>query len=780
MLWVLGIALSRPAQPMQIAPAAQTTNIAIGTTVLQPSVKRFGINLSNLDFYDAGQMTKNLVFRNPGFEGEIYQSTIRCLSGSATACVDDDAVSAWPAGYWNGATFEIFYGAAQGRTGTITGYAAAGKTTGGTFTFSTHGTAPAAGDYMIVRMTVPGNATAGWWPTTSGNATITTNTSDLPPGTTGRQTVAVTAPAESDSATLAAYFDGHAGRSFILLDGKFRLSFKARGTAGSSAIAVNLARSGWAVYLNQTIQLTNAWTTYNLNFTAAEKGSTLESVGLKFSTVGQDSFLMDDVSLTQTDSDPSNTTAFRDPVVSTLETLNPGVLRFWAGQLGDSLDNLIADPYGRQRAGYLAWYTSQEDISYGLPEFLRLCAVIGAEPWFVIPTTFTTTDAANLIEYLAGSSSTPYGAKRAARGNPAPWTLSFSRIHLEFGNEAWNGQFKGGTIEYPEPYGQRAHAIFAAMRANPSYTAAAFDLVLGGQAVSPARNRDIQNNCNNNDSFALAPYMMNTVNAFSDNEELFGSTFAEPEALESPHGVAEGVSGGLMYLNQQAIQSSSHPVPLLVYETNLSTLSGTMTQAALNSYVSSLGAGLAVADAMLRQMSQGVVIQNLWNLPQYNFVRPDKSTVYLWGAVVDMGVTNRRRPQYLALQLANHAIGNNAVMLQTVHSGADPTWNQPLVNTVQLAGAHYLQSFAFSSGSRNSLIVFNLHRSASLPVTFSGVNAPAGTVVMQKLTSGSPADTNESSEAVLITSQIIGDFEASTPVSLPPYSVTSFTWGDRQ
>ena len=75
--------------------------------------------------------------------------------------------------------------------------------------------------------------------------------------------------------------------------------------------------------------------------------------------------------------------------------------------------------------------------------------------------------------------------------------------------------FKGGIIEYSAPYGQRAQTIFGAMRGNPSYVATAFDLVLGGQAVWPGRNQDIQNNCNNNDTFALAPYMMNTVDQYA-------------------------------------------------------------------------------------------------------------------------------------------------------------------------------------------------------------------------------------------------------------------------
>ena len=94
---------------------AQTTNISIASAVLQPSVKRFGINLGTADYFDAGQITKNLVFRNPGFEGGIYHSTVRCTSGTAVNCVDDNALSAWPSGFWNGARFEVFSGSARGR-----------------------------------------------------------------------------------------------------------------------------------------------------------------------------------------------------------------------------------------------------------------------------------------------------------------------------------------------------------------------------------------------------------------------------------------------------------------------------------------------------------------------------------------------------------------------------------------------------------------------------------------------------------------------------------------
>lgn len=755
---------------------AQSTNIAVGPSVLQPSVKRLGVNLNSRDYYDAGQITKNLVMRNPGFEGEIYQSTIQCAAGTPTTCLDNDPWSAWPNGFWNGATFQFFYGAAQGATGTISNYTAATGGNGGTFTFSQSGIAPANGDYMIVRMKVPGNPAAGWWPSTSGNGSIAANTSDLPPNTTGLQTVAISAPTGSDSVTLASYFDGDAGRSFILLSGTYQLTFKAKGIGGSNQIALSLQRPGTATYLNQIVNLTNSWATYTYTFTASELGANLNNVALSFGTVGADSFYMDDVSLAQTNSNPANTTAFLDPVVTTLQTLQPGSLRFWANQLGDTLDNLIADQFGRQRSGFLAFYTEQDDISYGLQEFLQLSAAVGAEPWIVVPSTFSLTDASNLIEYLAGSSSTPYGSKRAAGGNPNPWTSSFTKIHLEFGNEEWNGSFKGGSIEYPQPYGQQAQAIFGAMRSNPAYIPSAFDLVLGGQAVDAGRNQSIQNYCNNNDSFSVAPYMMNTVNSYSDNQDLFGSTFAEPEALISSAGSAEGVSGGMMTLNQQAIQASSHPVPLVMYEMNFSTTQGSITQAALNSYVSSLGAGLATIDAMLQQMAQGVLTQNLWNLTQYNFQLADGNWAYLYGTVVDMGPTNQRRPQYLALQLANQAITTGASMLQTLQTGANPTWNQPLVNTVQLPNAHYLQSYAFSSGSDYSLVVFNLNLTDSLPVTFSGTNAPSGTVQQTLLTSVNVTDTNETAEVVDPVTTTLTNFNPSNGLSLPPYSMTVLTW----
>jgi hypothetical protein len=756
------------------------TDIAITPDVIRPSVQRFGINLGYTTSYDSGQMMKNLIFANPGFEGEIYQSTVRCADASDRTCTDQISASDWPDGFWDGATFEFFYGAANGRTGVVSAYQEGAPGQGGLFTFSDAGAKPERGDYMIVRKTLTGSIAAGWTPSLSGPGSVAAELTDLPPQTAGKQALRLVA-SDGGKASVITYFDSFQTRSFLRLNGPYELRFRAKGIGARKTsvrvVAQRLSKPN-ITYLASNVSLTGDWASYSLRYTASENGSEVGPLTLQFSTVDDEALLLDDVSLTEGNGDPANHTQFRDTVVNALKTLRPGVLRFWANQLGETLDNLLAPPFGRQRSGYSAWYRETSGVSYSLHEFLELCEAVGADPWFVVPITFSTTEASNLIEYLAGDASTPYGAKRAALGHPAKWTDSFHKIHLEFGNEAWNSILKGGAIEYPEPYGKRARTIFASMRGDPSFRASSFDLVLGGQGEWPGRNATIQNNCDNNDSFAVATYLMGTVNSYDSPESLFGPALAEPEAFVQRTGIAENVQGGgLLYQNEKAIRSSTHPVPLVVYETNLNTLHGTIPQYLLNEFVSSLGAGLAMADTMLLGLREfGIVNQNVFTLPQYQYKRPDGKTVFLWGVVVDMGKSDRKRPQYLALQLLNQAIGNGASMLHTAHTGADPTWDQALENTVQLKGAHYLQSFAFADGDARSAIVLNLSRDSSLPVTFSGADAPAGAVTTEQLTAARITDNNEYSQNVAIRESTIDNFDPAKPTALPPYSMTVFHW----
>ena len=463
LLLALSLPLLSPAALM-----AQATNFEIGTTVQRSSVKHLGVNLAGDNFYDSGQMFRNLIFGNPGFEGETWQTIMQCVAVTPTSCTDSNIYNIWPANFLQGATFQVINGTASGVTGTITSSTAANfaGNTGLTFNFAATTTPLAANNYVIVYMTIPGNAQAGWWPTVAGGATLSTDTTDIAPDSPGKQALEINAAGSGQTASVDSYFDSTVGRSFVQLNGTYTLAFKAKGLGGNNQLTISVIRqmaSTSETLFNQTVTLTGQWQDYTYSFNASEDGTYIGTVALAFSVAGASMYL-DDASLTEAAA-PGNPTAYRNAVVNTLKSLQPGVLRYMTlSDYGTSFDNVIAVPFARQRAGWSPGATEQDEVPMGLEEFLVLCQTVGAEPWYTMPGGISATEMQNLIQFLAGDASTPYGAKRAALGQSAPWTSVFPVIHLELGNEMWNGIYEGEGIADPVVYGQRAATIFAAAR----------------------------------------------------------------------------------------------------------------------------------------------------------------------------------------------------------------------------------------------------------------------------------------------------------------------------
>ena len=379
-------------------------------------------------------------------------------------------------------------------------------------------------------------------------------------------------------------------------------------------------------------------------------------------------------------------------------------------------------------------------------------------------------EARKLIEYLSGPASTPYGSKRAALGQPTPWTQVFPTIHLELGNEEWNARsFAGSGMADPTAYGQRAAEVFSAARTSPYFQPPRFDLILGAWAVNTWWTQQelaaAPNAQSAPDSVAVAPYLFFDFSDDSSVEAVFGPMLAQPEQMDSR-------PAGEMAQQLAAAQHAPHPTHLAVYEVNLGSMTGSASQQAIDLTVPSLGAGLAVADHMLLMLRDlGITTQAFFALPEFvnDFAAGKKMP--LWGAVVDMGgQTNRRRPQFLALQMVNQAILPNNIA--THLSGPNPTWNQPESRNdkIKLPDAHELQTFAFADGPRRSLILFNLSRTAALPIAFAGPNAPQGEVHQTLLTSANITDSNESRQ--LVTPHTLQGI----PHTLPPHSLTILTW----
>ncbi|MBI2515393.1 MAG: hypothetical protein HYV95_00615 [Opitutae bacterium] len=752
-------------------PAA--TTIDVGSTPVTSSVKRFGMNLSFHTTYDSRLMMKELAFRNPGFEGLTYQSAIRAASGTATGFTDDSASTQWPDGFWNGATYECVWGAAKGRTGTIASFTRAPvgqSSVGSTFGFDASGLAVGAGDQFILRMQ-PADSPATGWQANLSNAAITAEFADHPADTPGRQALHAASTGANAQVQLSNVFDNalSPGISFIQLNGRHRVTFKAKSLGGAVSLGISVRRGNTTLH-TANLPLATTWTTHTTEFTATEDGSARGIISLQFTLTGTFDVLLDDVSFVQTDSDPANPTAFRDAVVSALRLYQPGILRGWQECLGESLDNQLAPMHARRRAGYSAFATSQNQIQYGYHEFLELCEHLGAEPWIVIPVIFTTQEMANLMEYLGGGAGTPYGGRRAARGHPTPWTEVFSRIHIEFGNEAWNGPtYLGGVMGFANTYGNRASEIFGAARNSPYFSSAKFEFVLGAHSVETARLMNIHNASTNHDVVAVDGYFYTSVDSFANDEELFAPLFAQSEYFNKT---------GYLAADYQGLQGSAHRVPLAIYEGNINVTRGQIgtSQAALTALTPSLGAGLAVANDMLMKLRDlKIRDQCLFALGGYEF-QNGSNWAFIWGVTRDLGVTNRKRPSFLATQLANEAILGDLV--QTTHRGDDPTWSQVPINQVPSTySAHYLHSYAFAApDGRRSLVVFNLHRTSALAVNFTGANAPAGNVTIRQLTSTRITDNNEDAENVIPTIRTVGDFSATQDFSLPPYSMTVYHW----
>ena len=792
---------SRCARPLSFAAAllltlttpAQTT-ITLTAAPIHQNVHPFGINLSGQTFYDSGQLLRNLIARNPGFEAETWRSILHCKSATPTTCTDENPYTTWPPNFLANAHYEVLStesaslfpfrsGAKEPAVGTILSTTKANPPQGITLTLSGNPNLK-PNDFLLTTLDIPGDPTAGWWPSTTNAATFTPETQDLSPHTPGHQALRIQAALPNQTATLSSYFDSTEHHSFVQLHGLYTLTFRAKPLTPNATLHLLLNRLTTPkpeTFLDRTLPLKPGWNDYTLNLPINEPLNSIGTAGLTF-TVTQASILLDDVSLeaaspgvaagfsprkgdTQKSgalapkSRATNPTAFRDEVVQTLRDLHPGTLRYMdnGASFGSSLANLLAPTFARQRSGHSTQETRTEDIPIGLPDFLTLCKAIQADPWITVPPGLTPTEATQLITYLK------------------PWT--FHTIHLELGNEQWNNRsFAGATINDPTAYAHRAAAIFAAMRATPGFDPHKFDLIMGSWLAVPWWTQQELAAANDQaDSIALAPYLFSEFNSAPNEEQTFGPMFAQPEQLDSR-------PTGLM-AQQAALTTAAHK-NLAIYETNLGTMSGTVPQSAIDVTVPSLGAALAVADHMLLMLRDlGITTQNLFALPEYeNPFRNDstnratgaKQTVPLWGAVIDMGgPTNRRRPTFLALQLLNSALLPTEIT--TTLTGTNPTWNQPPSpnDKIALPNAHYLQTFAFSDAPAHhrSLILLNLSRDQSLPIQLAGPEAPTGPVTQTTLTAPHITDNNEQSTQVE---------PHQTPYSpnqsLPPHSLTVLTW----
>src|ERR1700689_3111663 len=109
---------------LSVSASAQTLSLNDGS-ILQSNTNRVGVNIGAIDYWDQGQILKNLIgSSNPGME-PLQERQIWTLSkaGTATTFTIPDIYDGVPPNYWAGGAFTIVEvqagGAELGCTGTI-------------------------------------------------------------------------------------------------------------------------------------------------------------------------------------------------------------------------------------------------------------------------------------------------------------------------------------------------------------------------------------------------------------------------------------------------------------------------------------------------------------------------------------------------------------------------------------------------------------------------------------------------------------------------------------
>ena len=762
-------------------PYSAKTIINITDDVKLPAAKRVGVNIGAYDQYGSGQYMRNLI-PNPGFEPAEMAMLFLVGNGSNATRVQPNRWEgmyyprAHPDGFWDGATYEFMTGPATGKTGTIKSFA----TENGLYTFYLDGNqvAPNFKDVMVVRQKIDG------YYTETPTQHHFPEPNDRRPGSPGVQALRLKSSGWNPSLAIpfdsfARDADSSAGKMNIV-EGLWSFELWVKPTTANQTVEIKFLRHREAIFFQETFPLQQGWQKIERKFYVEPGVDALipyDVNPLAFEVrVASDNgdILVDDAEIARIDNRWD--TAFSDRFVELLRELQPGVIRNWGHQLGNSLDNQLAEQWARRTNDFDPRDPRPVKFHYSIHEFLELAQVVNAEPWYVIPPTWSSGELQNFIAYLSAPAGThPYADKRAAMGQVQPWTDVFTKIHLEMGNEMWGGNttgdpFAGATLWDGYHVGEFGNQRFSIMRSSNHFRADRMNLILGGQAGFPERQMEIQASSSSHDSIGVAPYFASHISVFGNESDLLRSVFARPTQQVSPH--------GKMYRSTGFAQANSRNTELAIYEIHSHLTHGSMPTAQRNKFLSGLNMGILLPLHMLTYQAElGVRNQAAFTATQYSWEMPGKGgdRVKLWGLLRDSEAAGIKRPTWLGMELVNSAIRGDFLMVD--QSQQNPGWKQKPVNEItQEIEVPYIHTFAFKSwGQGYSVVIFNLDLHSERTVDLNLPFSPSGSANIETLTSNYIFDNNEEKVNVETTTQqyYIGQKHS---LQLPKHSITVITW----
>lgn len=756
------------------------TIISITDDVLLDDVTRLGLNIGARNQYGSAQYLKNII-PNPGFEaGEFAMIFLTQSGATGTRLQADFWDTSWnndplnighPLYFWNGGSYEIINGPAAGRSGTIANFLHDDNRY--TFYLDSGGTAPDTGDVVFVKKAM--NGYMG-----DSNAYNVAETTSKRPGSSGDQSLKLLPSPGFWEPSFRQAFDSygrdqdHSAGHLFNADGDWHLSLWAKATTTNDTLRIVWQRSGGATFFEETVALTTNWQQITRNFSVpADTDVTASPNALLFElhidSTG-DSVYVDDVVLER--SGQTNTTEFSDNFVAKLQEYQPGIIRNWGNQLGSSLDNQLADQFSRKTTVYSPKDRIARNEHYSLHSFLELCQLVGADPWYVVPPTFSQAELENLMAYLgAPAGSHGYADWRAGLGQSAPWTDVFDTIHLEYGNEVWGANsgtdpFLGATLRGGINAGQVASDRIGMMKASPYYVSADFNFVIGGQAFYPLRQDELENNSSNHDTIGLAPYYGKLYN-YSNDFEKYNPLYAQGDWVTDDSFFTDSLD---------YIDAVGQGTNVAVYEINLHAVDGSVPLSIRNEWLAGQGAGISLPLTMLHYQAD-LGIREILAYRELQFSRAMSNGEYarVWGMLRDLEATGNKRPTWLGVELANRAIMGD--LITTAQSGSNPLqWTSPVNGIDQAFQYPTIQSFAYSDGATYSLIMFNLDYANDHAIQIDMPSSPLANATLHTLSADSITASNEDAEDVSITTTALTDLSDNYPLMLDAHSMAVLTW----
>lgn len=604
-------------------------DLVIGDTPSLTNTPRIGINLGQWTSWGAEQLSRNIL-KNPGFEGIIDRALVRVSDIHRHGFSDDESWLARADGFWAGADFQVLTGSATGQSGQILDSVA--KNAKGRPEYRVTGSTSGLAEGDIIALTIQRDHLLPdrWWIPQAETAFVRPNSSLTPPGSPGLRSIGLHASTGS-SVQLAHHLDtiGERAGKLLQVNGLWQLGLWVHGEkAGAANLQIRFHRHGSTPFIHLQHPVKPGWHYLEHRFDATDAGP-IGALELELK-VTSGVVHLDDIWLGPLHPNPLlsdkktrlATETFNPYLISLLQRIRPGYLRDWQGQLGDTLNNRLATPFARRTSRYRP---GDSDFSYGLAEFIDLSHLIGAQPWIVLPTTFSTNEALQLGAWLA-EKITQY---------------EFQEVIVEFGNENWNTIFRPAGIQDPLHHGAAADHLFIALRKGAEGHPA-IRTAINAQHANPYAALQFAVASQTADILGLAPYFLNRLDA-SDRGH-------EQELLFAG-------DGGRM---AQIVAQRPRHQQVAVYEINLHTTRGDMPKHVRDAVVTSNEAGAALAQNLLKHLNLGVRRQNVYRLTGYDTFLQDRSDLTkLFGIAYDLAQDSRLRATGTAVEMLNRVIGGD-------------------------------------------------------------------------------------------------------------------------